>query len=96
MRLRQPLQSLALLLDLCWRVGATHEDPRVAELIDFIQNLQGSYGLWDYSPKPQASRWLTFDLLRSLAHLSADEPGQWLSQEPRTPFQPYPKKTRRY
>ncbi len=88
--------DLALLLELCWRVGADRADPRVAGLVDFIQGLQGSYGLWEYDPRPQVSRWLTFDLLRSLSRLSGGEPGEWLSLEPRTPFQPYSKKTKRY
>lgn len=88
--------DLALLLELCLRVGADRTDPRVAGLVDFIQGLQGSYGLWEYAPRPQVSRWLTFDLLRSLSRLSGGEPGEWLSLEPRTPFQPYSKKIKRY
>jgi hypothetical protein len=86
--------DLALVLDLCWRVNATLDDDRVAELASFIQGLQGPYGLWEYASHPQASRWVTFDLLRSLARL--DETGDWLSLEPRTPFRAYPKRARRY
>jgi hypothetical protein len=86
--------DLALLLDLCWRVGATREDARVAELAGFVRGLRGPYGLWNYAAKPQVSRWLTFDLLRSLARLG--ESGDWQSAEPRTPFRPYPKRARRY
>jgi hypothetical protein len=52
------------------------------------------YGLWEYAAQPQASRWVTFDLLRSLSRL--DEGGDWLSAEPRTPFQPYPARMRRF
>lgn len=85
--------DLAMILDLCWRIGATLEDSRVRDLVNFIQELQGEYGLWQ-APEPQASRWLTFDLLRSLSRL--DEKGAWVSQEPRTPFQTYPKQPRRY
>jgi hypothetical protein len=85
--------DLALILDLCRRIGATLEDPRVAELVRFIRGLQGPYGLWDVTP-PQASRWVTFDLLRTLTRLDAT--GDWVSQEPRTPFQTYPKQPRRY
>jgi hypothetical protein len=90
--------DLALLLDLCWRIGASLEDERVAALVQFIRSLQGPYGLWEYAPRPQLSRWLTFDLLRSLSHLSAPGAGNaaWLSLEPRTPFQAYPKKAIRY
>jgi hypothetical protein len=86
--------DLGLILDLCWRVGATLEDERVADLVGFVRDLQGTYGLWEYAARPQASRWVTFDLLRSLSRL--DESGEWLSAEPRTPFQPYPSKQRRF
>jgi hypothetical protein len=91
--------DLALILNLCWRVGATQEDARVAEVVDFVVGLQGPYGLWEYAPRPQASRWVSFDLLRSLCRLGAMGPGEgadWLSAEPRTPFQPYPVRVRRF
>jgi hypothetical protein len=86
--------DLALVLDLCWRVGASLEDPRVKDLVDFILELQGPYGLWEYERRPQASRWVTFDLLRSLSRLN--EAGDWLSLEPRTPFQAYKKLDKRF
>jgi hypothetical protein len=86
--------DLALVLDLCWRVGASLEDPRIREILDFIQQLQGPYGLWEYDRRPQASRWVTFDLLRSLSRL--DEGGDWLSIEPRTPFQAYKRLDKRF
>jgi hypothetical protein len=84
----------AQVLDLCWRLGASLEDERVAELVEFVRGLRGPYGLWEYVSHPQASRWVTFDLLRSLSRLN--ETGDWISLEPRTPFQAYPKKERRY
>jgi hypothetical protein len=86
--------DLALVIDLCWRVGATLEDARVAELVEWLVELQGPYGLWQYEARPQAARWVTFDLLRSLSRL--DESGEWLSAEPRTPFQAYPTRDRRF
>ncbi len=86
--------DLAQIIDLSWRVGATLDDERVAELARFIQAQQGRYGLWDYPHRLQASRWVTFDLLRSLAHI--DREAGWVSFEPRTPFRPYPKKSRRF
>lgn len=86
--------DLALLLDLCWRVGATLEDRRVADLVAFVSGLCGPYGLWVYQPRPQASRWVTFDLTRSLSRLDIE--GDWFGTEPRTPFQPYPGRPRRY
>ncbi len=85
--------DLAQILDLCWRVGATPDDARVAGVVTFVEGLLGPYGLWDIEP-PQASRWVTFDLLRSLSRL--DRAGEWVSQEPRTPFQTYPRSSRRY
>ncbi|MBN1583350.1 MAG: hypothetical protein JXA89_21755 [Anaerolineae bacterium] len=86
--------DLALVLDLCWRVGATLQDERVADLVAFVRGLQGEYGLWEYAARPQASRWVTYDLLRSLSRLDVD--GGWVSTEPRTPFQPYPSIRKRF
>lgn len=86
--------DVALMLDLAWRVGANLEDERVADAVTFAESLRGPYGLWDYSPEPQCSRWITFDILRSLARL--DEESDWISLEPRTPFHPYPAKQKRY
>jgi hypothetical protein len=86
--------DVAQILDLCRRVGATREDDRVADLVEFVNQLQGPFGLWEYTPHPRASRWVTFDLLRSLSRI--DETVDWISLEPRTPFRPYPKRERRY
>ncbi len=86
--------DLAQLLDLCWRIGATMEDPRVEDMVAFIQSLQGDYGLWEVAGHPEVSRWVTYDLLHSLSRL--DTRGDWVSAEPRTPFQTYPKQQRRY
>ena len=86
--------DLAQILDLSWRIGASQEDPRVRDNVEFVQGLQGPYGLWEYERYPEASRWVTFDLLRSLSRL--DDQTDWFSMEPRTPFQPYPKKPKRF
>lgn len=86
--------DLALLLDLCGRIGAGVEDQRVAELAAFVHQQKGAFGLWEYQPRPQISRWLTFDLLRSLSRL--DPEADWIGLEPRTPFQAYPRKPRRF
>jgi hypothetical protein len=86
--------DLAQILDLSWRVGASLEDPRVAENVAFVKELQGPYGLWEYARHPEVSRWVTFDLLRSLSKL--DQETDWFSLEPRTPFQAYPKTPKRY
>jgi len=82
------------MLDLSWRVGASMADERVADQVEFIRQSQGAYGLWEYPRHPEVSRWVTFDLLRSLSRLDAET--DWISLEPRTPFQPYPKKPRRF
>ena len=86
--------DLALVLDLCRRVGATKEDARVADLLAFVLSLQGEFGLWEYARRPQISRWLTFDLLRSIAQLGEDV--GWMPLEPRTPFSPYPRRKKRF
>lgn len=87
--------DLAVLLDLCSEIGAPLGDERVHDLVDFTRGLQGESGLWEYQQKPQVSCWLTFDLLRSLAKM-VESNDQWVTNEPRTPFQPYPKKQKRY
>ena len=86
----------ALILDLCWRCTASPEDERLSNLIEFVRSLQGPYGLWEYASRPQVSRWVTYDLLRSLSRLDQNAGSDWLSLEPRTPSQPYPKSDRRY
>jgi hypothetical protein len=86
--------DVAQILDLAWRIGASREDGRVADNIAFVRRLQGPYGLWTYGRHPEVSHWVTFDLLRSLSRL--DDETDWISLEPRTPFQPYPKKPRRF
>jgi hypothetical protein len=86
--------DVAQILDMSWRIGASLDDPRVAENVAFVKELQGPYGLWDYERHPEVSRWVTLDLLRSLSKL--DRETDWFSMEPRTPFQPYPKKPKRF
>jgi len=63
-------------------------------MVKYIQEVQGTYGLWDYIPNPQATSWVTFDLLRSLSRL--DETGEWISTEPRTKYKSYPRAPRRF
>jgi hypothetical protein len=89
--------DLALMLDLCGRAGLSAEDERVADMLAFVRDLQGPFGLWEYAPRPQINRWLTFDLLRSVSRLEQGTgAASWISTEPRTPFQTYPKKQKRY
>jgi hypothetical protein len=86
--------DVAQMLDLSWRIGANLEDERIADNVKFVEELKGPYGLWEYKGHPEVSRWVTFDLLRSLSRL--DNETDWFSMEPRTPFQPYPKKPPRF
>ena len=76
------------------RLGASLEDPRVKDLVDFVIDQRGENGLWEYTSKPQASKWVTYDLLRTLNDLGQDS--GWVGSEPRTPFQPYPMKRKRF
>jgi hypothetical protein len=89
-----PKLDPAHILNLCWKIGVTSMDQRVAEIIEFVNNLQGKYGLWECGLHPQATRWLTFDLLLSLSKLNSE--GDWISFEPRTPFRAYSKKEKRF
>jgi len=65
--------DLALVVELCGRVGLSKDEPRLADLLEFIHSLQGEYGLWEAPSWPQATRWLTFDLLRSLGRFFLTE-----------------------
>lgn len=86
--------DIAQILDLSWRIGAGLDDPRVLANFEFVKSLQGEYGLWEYPRYPEVSRWITFDLLRSLSRLDVET--DWFSMEPRAPFQAYPKKPKRF
>ncbi len=86
--------DLAQVLGLCARLETSLEDERVSSLVDFVNAQTGSFGIWEYLPRPQVSRWLTFDLLQSLSMLKKET--GWAGLEPRTPFQPYPRRPRRF
>ncbi len=80
--------DIAQILNICARTTLTIDDPRVKEMVEYVKTVKGQYGLWIYSQKPQASRWVTMDILRSLSELEKES--DWVGLEPRTPFQPYP------
>ncbi len=86
--------DIAQILNLCARTNLTIDDPRVKEMVEYVKTVKGKYGLWIYSQKPQASRWVTMDILRSLSEL--DKESDWVGVEPRTPFQPYPHRRKRF
>ena len=83
----------AHILKLVIRVGASADDQWVNDLVDFIREQRGDYGLWEYS-KPQATKWITYDVLRSLREVLPES--DWVNLEPRTPFTPYPAKKKRF
>jgi hypothetical protein len=83
-----------LILDLSWKIGASRSDERVDDLMNWFTEQQGSFGLWEYQPRPEATRWVTFDILRSLSRI--DDTEEWISQTPKTPFSAYPKRKRRF
>jgi hypothetical protein len=85
--------DLALLLELAGRVGASANDPRISDLLTFLDALRSSTGLWRHPVYPEMSRWLTFDLLVSQRRL---ESGEWIGTAFRTTFASYPRQTRRF
>lgn len=84
----------ALIVNLCSKVGANRSDPRVEDLIKWILNQQGQYGLWEYAPHPEVSRWVTFDILRSLRAI--DNTTDWFCTKQRKHFTPYPSRKKRF
>jgi hypothetical protein len=85
--------DVAHILKLLTRVEASTSDQRIRELVEFIKKQQGLYGLWDYV-KPQATKWVTYDVLRTLKDVLSES--DWVNLEPRIPFQPYPAKRKRF
>ncbi len=81
------------MLKLVTRVEASTNDLRVSDLVGFIRAQRGDYGLWEYS-KSQASKWITYDILRTLREVLSES--DWINLEPRTPFTPYPVKKKRF
>lgn len=75
--------DLAFVLELATRVGASTDDPRVADLLSFLDGLRGGAGLWEHPQRPDLTRWLTFQILISLRRLEA---GDWVGGAPRVPF----------
>jgi GNAT superfamily N-acetyltransferase len=87
--------DLAFLLDLASRCGVAPDEPRVIELVDFLESRRGPFGLWEHPGHPQLSRWLTFDLDASLGRLRA---GDWTGtgSTERVALRAYPKRRRRH
>jgi hypothetical protein len=86
--------DLALVLSLCNLIGADKNDKRVKELTDFFHKLRGTYGLWVNDSIPQATHWISFDILRSLMGIDKNE--NWINFRPSLPFREYEKRQKRY
>jgi hypothetical protein len=84
----------ALILDICSRVGANRSDPRVGDLIEWILKQQGEFGLWEYTPHLEVSRWVSFDILRALSAI--DDSSEWFSTKERKHFAAYPRRKKRF
>jgi Prenyltransferase and squalene oxidase repeat len=85
--------DLAFLLELATRSGAAEDDPRLSDLIAFLESRRGRSGLWEHPSHPELSRWLTFDILLSLRRVVQ---GDWVGAAFRTSFRAYPRRRRRY
>ena len=85
--------DVAHILRLIVNTGASTEDKRVKDIVEFIWEERGDYGLWEYA-KPPGSRWVTYDILRCMRSLLSES--DWVNVQPRTPFQPYPTKRKRF
>ena len=81
-------------LTLASRAGVPSDDPRMKQLLAFIDSLRNDCGLWRHPYSHGLSRWLSYTLL-SLLH-SHRELSDWFSLEPETPFRNYPVKRKRY
>lgn len=86
--------DLAHILELCGRVGADSSDVRIEKIVDFLSDRAKESGLLEHTTHPVLNRWLTFDVLRSMASVSVSE--AWFSEEPETPFRSYSAPKRRY
>jgi hypothetical protein len=79
--------DLAFVLELAGRAGASAEDQRVADLVEFLLARRGPAGLWEHPAHPELTRWLSFDIALSLRRLAG---GDWAGLAPRVPFRAYP------
>jgi hypothetical protein len=84
--------DLAFVLELAARAGASMADPRVGDLAAFLLGLRGPAGLWEHPAHPQLTRWLTFDIARSLRQVAG---GDWAGVAPRVAFGARPGRPRR-
>ncbi len=83
-----------VLLHLCACLKASKDDRRVAGAVAWVSDLLDGAGMWEYERRRQLSRWVLFDLLRSLQRLGLE--GGWVGTELPTPFQRYTRRRPRY
>lgn len=83
-----------LTLDLSWRMGVSRDDKRLDNIVKFVTKSVTKFGLLLYKPNQVASRWISFDMLRSLRKLKIED--DWFPQNLEVPFQRYPKIKKRY
>lgn len=84
----------AALLEVAVKTGFARSEPRLEALVAAIEAELTATGLWRYPAAPQASRWVTFVLLKTLKNFT--EAGRLYGGEPPTPFTEYPSRQRRW
>jgi hypothetical protein len=82
------------LLEISLKAGVSRSEPRVEKLIGFVYAERTGSGLWRYQKMPQVSRWVTYQLLKTLKIFTDD--GDLYGDEPPTPFTNYPRRLRRW
>jgi hypothetical protein len=85
--------DLAFIVDLASRAGASSDDERVGDLVEFLLTQRRDNGLWEHPTYPELSRWLTYDILASLRRLQG---GDWAGVAFRTGFRAYAPRHHRY
>ena len=83
-----------LTLNLSWRIGVSEDDRQLQNLVNFIKKSVNQFGLLKYLPNPLATRWITYDLKKSLQNLRIEE--DWEAHDFKIPFQRYSKAPRRF
>ena len=83
-----------LTLDLSWRVGVSKDDSRIQNILEFVKKSINKFGLLIYIPNIQASRWITFDIKRSLKELKIEK--EWITNDMKVPFRRYDKPIKRF
>ena len=81
-------------LELSWRIGVSRDDTRLKNIIEFVEKSFNSFGMLEYKPQPLASRWITYDALRSMNNLKFNV--DWINDNKKIPFQRYPPIKKRY